>query len=250
MFTAGLGGLALRLVSAASLLVAIPSAVQVFAWIATLARGRVEFNTPTLFLLGFHFIFVLGGLTGVMVAVLPFDWQVHDSYFIVAHLHYVLIGGMVFPVFAALYYWAPVFNGWRLSERCGRWVFGLMFLGFNLCFFPMHLAGLLGMPRRVYTYAPDLGWTLWNQLASLGALVFALGVVLCLVDAWRSLRRPQKPHGNPWLAAWPRMAAGRNLRLAQHSAGAQRGPLVDPTGPAGRGGGRPALAARESVRRS
>jgi len=201
MATAGLGGLALRLASAASLLVAIPSAVQVFAWIGTLARGRVEFNTPTLFLLGFHFIFVLGGLTGVMVAVLPFDWQVHDSYFIVAHLHYVLIGGMLFPVFAALYYWAPVFNGWRLSERCGAWVFGLMFVGFNLNFFPMHVSGLLGMPRRVYTYAPELGWTLWNQLASLGALVFAVGVALCLVDAWRSLRRPDRPHGNPWQAA-------------------------------------------------
>src|SRR5690606_10854521 len=109
-------------------------------------------QAPTLFLLGFHFIFVLGGLTGVMVAVLPFDWQAHDSYFIVAHLHYVLIGGMVFPLFAGFYHWAPVFNGHRLSERAGRWVFGLMFGGFNLAFFPMHIAGLLGMPRRVVTY--------------------------------------------------------------------------------------------------
>ena len=166
MFTAGLGRLAMLLVSAASFAVAIPSGVQVFAWIATFWKGRVQLNAPTLFLLGFHFIFVLGGLTGVMVAVLPFDWQVHDTYFIVAHLHYVLIGGMVFPVFAGLYYWAPVFNGHRLSERCGRWVFGLMFVGFNLAFFPMHITGLLGMPRRVYTYAGDLGWNLLNLLST------------------------------------------------------------------------------------
>ena len=200
MFTAGLGSHALLFASVASFTVAIPSAVQVFAWIATFWKGRVRMAAPTLFLLGFHFIFVLGGLTGVMVAVLPFNWQVHDTYFIVAHLHYVLIGGMVFPVFAGLYYWLPVLNGHRLSERLARWVFALMFGGFNLAFFPMHITGLLGMPRRVYTYAGDLGWNGLNLLSSLGALVLALGVLLFFVDAARVVFREKKEHGNPWQA--------------------------------------------------
>jgi cytochrome c oxidase subunit I+III len=201
MFTAGLGVLEMGLVSAASMAVAVPTAIQVFAWIATLWRGKVAMNAPALFLLGFMFIFVLGGLTGVMVAVVPFDWQVHDTYFIVAHFHYVLIGGMVFPVFAALYYWLPLLNGHLMSERLARWIFGLMFGGFNLAFFPMHITGLLGMPRRVYTYAPDLGWNALNMASTIGAFLFAAGVVLFAADVWRTLRRPERKHGNPWNAS-------------------------------------------------
>jgi len=136
-----------------------------------------------------------------MVAVLPFDTQVHDTYFIVAHFHYVLIGGMVFPLFAALYHWTPLINGHQLSERLARWTFWLMFTGFNLAFFPMHISGLLGMPRRVYTYAEGLGWTVWNLLSTVGAVVFALGVLLFFVDALRVWRKPHQRHGNPWHAA-------------------------------------------------
>ncbi|SDF71416.1 MULTISPECIES: cytochrome c oxidase subunit I [unclassified Duganella] len=200
MFTAGLSLWSSTLVSAASMIVAVPTAVQVFAWIATLWRGQARINAPMLFILGFLFIFVLGGLTGVMVAVLPFDWQAHDSYFIVAHFHYVLIGGLVFPMFGALYYWLPLVNGHRLSERLGRWVFGLMFTGMNLAFFPMHISGLLGMPRRVYTYSSEMGWDGLNLASSIGAQILALGILLFMVDAARTLRRPKQEHGNPWQA--------------------------------------------------
>jgi len=200
MFTAGLGSLSLSFVSAASMAVSIPAGIQVFAWLATLWRGQLRWNTPTLFILGFLFTFTMGGLTGVMVAALPFDWQAHDSYFVVAHLHYVLIGGMVMPVFAALYYWMPLLGGHPLSERWGRWVFGLVFGGFHLTFFPMHIAGLLGMPRRVYTYDAGLGWEWPNLLASAGAVPLALGVLLLAADVVRTLRRPPTGHHNPWNA--------------------------------------------------
>ena len=152
MFTTGIPALSLSFFSAASMAVAMPSGIQVFAWIATIASGRLRSTTPSLFVLGFLFIFTLGGLTGVMVAMVPFDWQAHDTYFVVAHFHYVLVGGMVFPLFAAFYYWAPAFSRRALSERLGRWTFWLMFVGFNVAFFPMHITGLMGMPRRVYTY--------------------------------------------------------------------------------------------------
>jgi cytochrome c oxidase subunit I+III len=201
MFATGIPRLSLSFFQAASMAVAIPSGIQVFAWIATLAKGRVQMKTPALFVLGMLFTFVLGGLTGVMVAVVPFDWQVHDTYFIVAHLHYVLIGGMVFPLFAGFYYWMPYTSRNALSERVGRWVFGLMFVGFNVAFFPMHLSGLLGMPRRVYTYLPGLGWDAFNMVSTLGAFLFAGGVVLFLFDVARRFRMSAEENaGNVWNA--------------------------------------------------
>jgi cytochrome c oxidase subunit I+III len=202
MFAAGLSVQSMSLFSAASMAVAIPSGVQVFAWIATLWRGRrLRLTPPALFVLGFFFVFTIGGLTGVMVALLPFDWQTHDTYFVVAHLHYVLIGGMVFPLFAAFYYWAPTVSGRTLSPRLGAWVCGLLFAGVNLAFFPMHLSGLLGMPRRVYTYPAGLHWEWPNLLSTLGAGLLAAGVVVFLVDLLLHLRMTGKVDTNPWNAA-------------------------------------------------
>jgi cytochrome c oxidase subunit I+III len=200
MFATGMPHLTASFFSAASMAVSIPAGVQVFAWIATLWRGRVRRATPTWFILGFFGIFVLGGLTGVMLAVVPFDWQVHDTYFIVAHLHYVLIGGMVFPVFAAIYYWAPLITGKPLSERMGAWACALMFIGVNLAFFPMHLSGLLGMPRRVWTYSDALGWDLWNLLSTIGAFVLAAGLLIAFVDLLLHFRVAGKVNTNPWHA--------------------------------------------------
>ncbi|HWN06312.1 MAG TPA: cbb3-type cytochrome c oxidase subunit I, partial [Steroidobacteraceae bacterium] len=151
-------------------------------------------------ILGFFGIFVLGGLTGVMVAVVPYDWQVHDTYFVVAHLHYVLLGGLVFPMFAAIYYWAPMVSGRMLSERLACWACILMFVGVNLTFFPMHIAGLLGMPRRVWTYLPGLGWELPNLLASVGAAVLASGFAVAFADILRRVRLASRVNVDPWHA--------------------------------------------------
>jgi cytochrome c oxidase subunit I+III len=200
MFAVGLPHTSATLFSAASMAVSIPAGIQVFSWLATLRSGRVRFATPTWFILGFFGIFVLGGLTGVMLAVVPFDWQAHDTYFVVAHLHYVVIGGMVFPVFAAIYYWAPVVSGKPLSERMGKWACGLMFVGMNVAFFPMHISGLLGMPRRVWTYADGLGWDTWNLVSTVGAYVLAAGVALVLADLLLHLRPAGKVNVNPWNA--------------------------------------------------
>ena len=202
MFTTGIPALSLAFFSAASMAVAIPSGIQVFAWIATIAAGRLRLATPSLFVLGFLFIFTLGGLTGVMVAMVPFDWQVHDTYFVVAHFHYVLVGGMVFPLFGAFYYWAPAFSGRALSERLGKVTFALMFVGFNVAFFPMHITGLMGMPRRVYTYPAVTEWGVLNMISTVGAFLFAAGVLVFLFDLVRNLRPTvSEPVGDVWKGA-------------------------------------------------
>ncbi|MGH8242430.1 MAG: cbb3-type cytochrome c oxidase subunit I [Steroidobacteraceae bacterium] len=200
MFAIGMPHHLASFFSAASLLVAIPAGIQVVAWIVTLLGGRVQRAAPTWFILGFFGIFVLGGLTGVMVAVVPYDWQAHDSYFVVAHLHYVLLGGLVFPMFAAIYYWAPMITGRRLSERLAAWASALLFVGVNLTFFPMHVAGLLGMPRRVWTYLPGLGWDLPNLLSSVGALVLASGFAIAFFDMARRIRPAARVDADPWQA--------------------------------------------------
>jgi cytochrome c oxidase subunit I+III len=225
MFTTGIPALSLSFFSAASMAVAIPSGIQVFAWIATIASGRLTLATPSLFVLGFLFIFTLGGLTGVMVAMVPFDWQVHDTYFVVAHFHYVLVGGMVFPLFAAFYYWAPAFSRRTLSERLGKVTFALMFVGFNVTFFPMHITGLMGMPRRVYTYPAVAEWGVLNMISTIGAFMFAAGVLVFLFDLVRNLRPTMSdPIGDVW--------KGPSLEwLHNHVYGPRSVPLVESRDP-------------------
>jgi cytochrome c oxidase subunit 1 len=198
MFATGLPQLGAAFFTASSMLIAIPSGLQIFCWIATLWGGRPVMKTPMLFVLGFIVIFVIGGLTGVMVASVPIDLQVHDTYFVVAHFHYVLIGGAVFPLVGAVYYWFPKFTGRMLSERLGRWNFWLAFIGFNAAFFPMHLLGLSGMPRRIYTYPVASGWGGTNLFISAGAMVLALSFALLLVNVIRSLRSGEIAGPNPW----------------------------------------------------
>src|SRR3546814_469934 len=174
--------------SAPIIAVSIPAGIQVFSWIATLAIGKPSHNVPTLFVIGGLVTFVMGGLTGVMVAMVPFDWQAHDTHFIVAHLHYVLIGGAVMPVFAAFYYWVGMTSKRPLSERLGKWIFWLFFAGVHITFLPMHLTGLMGMPRRVYTYLPENNWEWTNLVSTAGAFVLGLAVLLFLVDLARNFR--------------------------------------------------------------
>jgi cytochrome c oxidase subunit I+III len=201
MFTTGLPALSLGFFSAASMAVSVPSGIQVFSWIATIAAGRLRLTAAALFVLGFLVVFTIGGLTGVMVAMVPFDWQAHDTYFVVAHFHYVLVGGMVFPLFAAFYYWAPAFSQRPLSERLGRIAFALIFVGFNVAFFPMHITGLIGMPRRVYTYPAGMGWDMPNMTSTVGAFMVAAGVLVFLVDLARNLRPTvSAAAGNVWNA--------------------------------------------------
>jgi heme/copper-type cytochrome/quinol oxidase subunit 1 len=198
MFATGLPGLGLSFFSGASIVIVLPSAVAVFAWLATIRLGRPVITTAFLFFSSMILLFVIGGVSGFMTASVPVDWQLTDTYFVVAHLHYVLIGINVFPVVGATYFWFPKMTGRMLNERLGRWNFWTMFLGFNLAFLPMHLTGLLGMPRRVYTYNDYAGWHALNLITSIGAFVLAIGVLLFFVNVLRSLRSGAVAGMNPW----------------------------------------------------
>tara|TARA_R110002012_G_scaffold77282_21_gene196246 strand:- start:38489 stop:41074 length:2586 start_codon:yes stop_codon:yes gene_type:complete len=200
MFTTGLPSMSLGFFSAASEAVVIPTGIQLFAFVATLMVGRVKMSLPMLFIAGALAIFTAGGLTGVMVALAPFDWQAHDTYFVVAHLHYTLFGGMVFPLMAGVYYFYPFFTKKTLSVRTGRIVFWLMFVGFNVTFMPMHFTGLMGMPRRVYTYPSVMGWDLLNLISTIGAFIVAAGFVLFAIDLLRPRGKQPLAARNPWKA--------------------------------------------------
>jgi cytochrome c oxidase subunit 1 len=198
MFATGLPALGAAFFTAASILIAVPSGVQIFCWTGTLWGSRPRVTVPLLYVFGFVFLFVIGGITGVMVASVPFDQQVHDSYFVVAHFHYVLIGGMVMPLFGAVHFWFPKLTGRLLSDRAGALGFWLLMAGFNVTFFPMHQLGFLGMPRRVYTYLAASGWEGLNLTATVGAFVITAGVLVNAGNVLVSLRRGAPAPANPW----------------------------------------------------
>jgi cytochrome c oxidase subunit 1 len=185
-----------------SMIIAVPTGVKIFNWVATTWRGNIMFDPPMLWALGFIAVFTIGGLSGIFVAAFPFDWQVHDSYFVVAHMHYVMFGGAIFAMFAALYYWWPKMFGRQLGRRLGIWQFWLMFVSFNLTFFPQHMLGLLGMPRRVYTYPDDNGWWYgYNLASSIGAWLMGVAVLLFFVNVfWSRGGRVPRAGNDPWLA--------------------------------------------------
>jgi cytochrome c oxidase subunit I+III len=198
MFATGLPQSGQSFFTAASMMIAIPSGVQIFCWIATIWMGKPSFRPPLMFVLGFVAIFVLGGLTGVMVASLPLDLQLHDTFFVVAHLHYVLVGGAVFPLLGAIFFWFPKMTGRLMNERAGHISFWLIFIGFNVTFFPMHKLGLIGMTRRIYTYLPETGWGPLNLLSSIGAGVLGLGMLIFVGNALVSMKRGSIAGADPW----------------------------------------------------
>jgi cytochrome c oxidase subunit I+III len=198
MFATGIPPLALAFFGAVSIFITIPSAVAVFAWLATLWYGRPWYPAAMKFMLGFIALFVIGGVSGVMTAAVPFDYQLTDTYFVVAHLHYVLVGINVFPVIAGIYYWFPKFTGRLMDERLGTWNFWTLFIAMNLLFFPMHIVGMLGMPRRIYTYPAGLGWDVYNLIETAGAFLFAIGVALFAWNVLKSRRSGALAGPNPW----------------------------------------------------
>jgi cytochrome c oxidase subunit 1 len=200
MFTTGLPRVGYSFYTAASMAVAIPTGLQIFCWLATIWDGRPRFAVPMLYVVGFVVTFVIGGLTGVIIASVPLDLQLHDTYFIVAHFHYVLIGGAVFPLLGILTYWYPKITGRMMSEKLGKISFWMLFGGFQLAFFPMHISGILGMPRRVYTYPAGLALEIPNMLSSLGSVIVATSVLLYVVNGIMSLYRGAIAGSDPWEA--------------------------------------------------
>ena len=232
MYTTGISPAALGFFAAVGMVVSIPSAVNVVGWIATIWAGKPVWRTPLVFAIAAIIIFTIGGITGVMVASVPFDFQAHDTYFVVAHLHYVLFGGTIFPIFAALYFWVPKFSGRLMSETLGFWSAGLMFFGFNLAFFPMHFSGLEGMPRRVYTYPTGLGLELFNMLSTVGAVILATGIALSMFNFAKSVRSGRQAGPNPWRGdtlEWSEASPPVNAQFERIPVVRSRHPLWDQT---------------------
>ena len=198
MFTVGLGPTANAAFSLTTMFIAVPTGIKIFNWLGTMWGGSISFTTPMLFAIGFIAMFTIGGMSGVMHAVAPSDFQQSDTYFIVAHIHYVLFGGALFGVFSGIYYWWPKITGKMLNEMLGKISFWLFFTGMNLTFFPMHFVGLDGMPRRIYTYSEGMGWDLWNAVSTVGVFVIALGILVFMQNVWHTSRKGKQAGSDPW----------------------------------------------------
>jgi cytochrome c oxidase subunit 1/cytochrome c oxidase subunit I+III len=200
MFTVGMSDLVMSFFSAGSMMISVFTTVTVFAWLATVWKGRPVATASMLYALGSVALLVIGGLNGVVTGIIPVDWQLHNTYYVLAHIHYVLIGANVFPVFAGLYFWIPKMTGRMMNERLGKWSFWVMFIGFNIGFFPMHIVGLMGMPRRIYTYAAGLGLQPMNELITFGSFIFGIGILLSIINLFYSLHRGEIAGNDPWNA--------------------------------------------------
>ena len=201
MFSVGMTSVGNTFFAISTFLVGVPTGIKIFNWLGTMYGGKIRFELPMIFCLGFLFQFLIAGLTGIMLGVAPFNWQLSDSYFVVAHFHYVLIGGLLFTIFAAIYYWYPKAVGRMLDKKLGLWHFWLFLIGFHLTFDPQHIAGILGMPRRIYTYDPGRGWEIYNLISSIGAIFQAAGLLCLVANLLLSLRKGERAGDDPW-DAW------------------------------------------------
>jgi len=201
MFTVGMTSVSNAFFALATMVIAVPTGIKIFNWLATMWGGRIRFDTPMLFAVAFVFQFVIAGLTGIMLAVAPWDWQLHNSYFVIAHFHYVLVGAIVFNIFAAIYYWHPKVTGRMLDETLGKWHFWLFLIGFHITFDPMHVVGILGMPRSIYTYEANRGWNSLNMVISIGAFIQGIAVLIFVWNLIRSHKHGKIASNDPW-DAW------------------------------------------------
>jgi cytochrome c oxidase subunit 1 len=201
LFTIGMPSYGNAFFVLTSMAVGVPTGIKIFNWLGTMWGGKIRFDTAMLFSIGFLFQFLIAGLTGIMLAAAPFDWQLNNSYFVVAHFHYVIVGGLLFTIFAAFYYWYPKMVGRMLGETLGKWHFWLFLIGFHLTFDFMHVPGVLGMPRRIYTYEPGRGWEIWNLLVTVGAFLQVMGVLCFVINLIRSYFRGAPAGDDPW-DAW------------------------------------------------
>jgi cytochrome c oxidase subunit 1/cytochrome c oxidase subunit I+III len=230
MFTVGMSDLTMSFFSAGSMMISLFTTITIFAWLATVWKGRPVVTTSMLYALGSVALLVIGGLSGVVTGIIPVDWQLHNTYYVVAHIHYVLIGANVFPVFSGLYFWLPKMTGRMMNERLGKWSFWVMFIGFNLGFFPMHIVGLMGMPRRIYTYPTSLGLQPMNELMTFGAFLLGFGMLISIVNLFYSLRRGEVAGNNPWNSdglEWAMSSPPPDYEVVHIPAVATRHPLWD-----------------------
>ena len=232
MFTVGMSDIAMSIFSAGSMTISLFTTIQVFAWVATIWKGRPVATSSMYYATSSVFLLVIGGLSGVFTGIIPADWQIHNTYYVVGHIHYVLIGANLFPVFAGLYYWFPKMSGRMLNEKLGKVSFWIMFIGFNVGFFPMHIVGMIGMPRRIYTYEAGLGLAGWNMTITVGSFVLGIGILLTLINVWISRRSGALAGPNPWNAdglEWLADSPPKPYAFAHIPVVSSRHPLWDDT---------------------